>query len=254
MWNCPRAKGAGVFLLVESGLCQQRQLQHVPEHLSTTARPRHAMTICNGTWQRVSHPTDIPRAWPRCLKLCQDCHVHAAVYFNADMPFSRPDYCIAERTIEKEGEVELWTLWSFQTSPYAPLEFLLTILDSMQMAAACHWTTREPQRSRRVPAEEPHALHVVSLRLHSHRTVVQDDTQDPISPSTHVHWLDRVLHGEVSHLTTSVDHLEGQLLKSHSVNGVRYYSCLVNTLNYFPLLPRQSCLRSLPIPFIILSP
>ena len=52
---------------------------------------------------------------------------------------------------KRKGEVELWTRWSFQTSASASLEFLLTILDSIQTAAACHWTTREPQRSKRTP-------------------------------------------------------------------------------------------------------
>lgn len=79
--------------------------------------------------------------------------------------------------------------------------------------------SRAPTAKDTPPAEEPLVLQAVSLRQHSHRTVVADDIQHPISPSTHVHWLDWVLHGGVLHLTTSVDHLQGQPLLLRSVNG-----------------------------------
>ena len=107
----------------------------------------------NGTWQQVvSAGKGFPRTWHRCLGA-----IPRQPYLSS--PFTPMLVClylgpttVSLRGLSKrKGEVELWTRWSFQTSASASLEFLLTILDSIQTAAACHWTTREPQRSKRTP-------------------------------------------------------------------------------------------------------
>jgi hypothetical protein len=155
MWNSPRAKGAGlphprlrgclwrVDFPTNGSYSMFRRLFLPPRHYYCDTQWQYATGLGN---EVSASKGSLARA---CPWMSRDIQGLPCVCSTSDMPLSIPTTTVSLRWLSKNvGEVELWARWSFQTSPLASLEFLLTILDSILTAAACHWTTREPQRSK----------------------------------------------------------------------------------------------------------